>query len=134
MRLPIQAEVIVYRDGPVREFLMLKRPEERGGFWQPVTGGVENGERVEDAAMRELLEETGFSDPLERHDFIFEFQFFADGKAATEYVFAVKMPSDAEPELTEHEEHKWCSLDEAQDLVPREHDEVRQALRLAADL
>lgn len=134
MRLPLQAEVIVYRDGPVREFLMLKRPESRGGFWQPVTGGVENGERVEEAAMRELREETGFTEFEERHDFVFEFQFFDDGKAATEYVFAVKVPSGLEPTLTEHEEHRWCSLDEAQDLVPREHDEVRQALRLAAGL
>ena len=42
-----QVEVIVFKivDGkPI--FLLMKRQPERGGFWQPVTGGVEADEGV----------------------------------------------------------------------------------------
>ena len=40
-------------------FLLLKTRLDRGEFWQPVTGGVEAGETVLNAALREAREETG---------------------------------------------------------------------------
>ena len=60
MRQPIQ--VLIY---PVKtvgskwEYLLLRRTASRGGFWQGVTGGVEEDEGVVEAATRELFEETG---------------------------------------------------------------------------
>ncbi|HUO84690.1 MAG TPA: lipoyl(octanoyl) transferase LipB [Thermoanaerobaculia bacterium] len=39
--------------------LLLERTREKGAFWQPVTGRMEGGETVEQAAARELAEETG---------------------------------------------------------------------------
>jgi len=51
VRIPIQ--ILVY---PVRkteetwEYLMLKRVNNRGGFWQGVTGAPENDENLSEAA------------------------------------------------------------------------------------
>jgi len=60
MRLPIQVEVIIFRrNGSRIEYLLLKRLPERNGFWQPVTGGVEEGETRKEALCREVMEETG---------------------------------------------------------------------------
>ena len=47
VRQPIQVEGIVFRKNHNQtEFLLLKRLPTRGGFWQPVTGGVEEGETI----------------------------------------------------------------------------------------
>lgn len=42
-----------------QEVLLLQTNERRGQFWQNVTGSVEKGESFEQAALRELQEETG---------------------------------------------------------------------------
>ncbi len=49
--------VYVHRPGP--EFLVLRRIERLDGFWQGVTGAPEWGEPDDEAAAREVLEETG---------------------------------------------------------------------------
>lgn len=50
MRELIQIEAIPYhiKCGSV-EYLSLKRTKQKGGFWQPVTGGVKEGETIEAA-------------------------------------------------------------------------------------
>jgi len=75
MRIPIQVLVYPVRQrGSKWEYLLLKRIERREGFWQGVTGGVEQGEELDEAARRELLEETGFTPlKLERIDFSYSF-------------------------------------------------------------
>jgi len=40
-------------------YLLLKRTERDGGFWQPITGVIEPGESPLQAAVREVREETG---------------------------------------------------------------------------
>ncbi len=42
-------------------FLILLTKASRGRFWQPVTGSVEEGESLEEAARREAIEETGLT-------------------------------------------------------------------------
>ena len=55
----VAATCIVERDGNV---LMIKRANEPGfGFWSIPGGYVDRGEVVEDAAVREMLEETGLA-------------------------------------------------------------------------
>lgn len=103
------------------EVLLLQRTPERGGFWQTVTGRIEPGERADQAARRELREETGLSldvFPLEyAHSFalgeavppqvVHETAFFArwpDGSAV--------WPGE------EHQAHAWVALDEALARLP----------------
>lgn len=125
MRIPIQ--VLVY---PVRqvdttwEYLLLRRIESRDGFWQGVTGGVEKDEELDEAARRELFEETGFIPlKLEKIDFTYSFPvadewkhlYAADVKEIVEYVFVAYVGSGTEPVLDpcEHEQYKWCDIQEA---------------------
>ncbi len=128
MRQPIQ--VVVY---PVRhagdgwEYLLLRRPPERGGFWQAASGGVEESETVAEAAQRELAEETGLAAlRLEKIDFTYSFPveerwrfLFAPGvEMIVEHVFVARVAGQAEPRLsTEHDGFKWCRLDEALSLL-----------------
>ena len=61
MRQPVQVVVYLARAGSRGdlEYLMLRRTPERGGYWQGVTGGVEDGETPCETARREIKEETG---------------------------------------------------------------------------
>ena len=83
--------------------------------WQFVTGEIEGNEQGEQAALRELQEETGFApkafwvvpyvnsfyDP--KNDFI-----------NMSPVFAIQVGSGSEPKLSpEHDEYQWCSFDDA---------------------
>ena len=57
MRIPRQVLVYLYRrtsDGRL-EFLLLKRTERHGGFWQGVSGAPEREETDAEAAIREVL-------------------------------------------------------------------------------
>lgn len=129
MRIPIQ--VLVY---PVRyindkwEFLLLKRIESRGGFWQGVTGHPERGEKNIDGAKRELLEETAYLP-----NFIFETDFsytikvdekykeiYPEGtEEIPEFVFIARINQEDDPAIdpNEHNEWKWCSYEEALELL-----------------
>ena len=128
MKIPIQ--VLVY---PVRytgsdwEYLLLKRIPSRDGVWQGVTGALEEGEGLEDAAKRELYEETGFTPlKIEKIDLIYSFSvtdewrhlYDVDVKEIVEYVFVAYVGA-GEPVLDpqEHNQYEWCSIDEALQLL-----------------
>lgn len=107
---------------------MLHRVLKRMSFWQPVTGGVEWGERLNFAAARELAEETGFppdcltsigytySFPVDEH---FKVMYSMPVERITQHVYVAIVPSDGEPTIdpAEHDEYRWCSLDEAKELL-----------------
>ena len=113
----IQVEVIVYVEiqGTI-QYLLLKRNELKGGFWQPITGGVEADEYILDAVKRELTEETGI---IEKNiDFIkdlnYVFYFQENNKLYEERVFAVKLSESPCIYLSdEHVDFKWCTYNEA---------------------
>lgn len=46
-------------DPIAKEILLLKVKSGQLSFWQPITGGIENGESSEIACIREIFEETG---------------------------------------------------------------------------
>lgn len=58
---PLSIQVVIFSENPGgRHYLLLRRVESQGGFWQSVTGSLEEGETHRQAAVREVLEETGF--------------------------------------------------------------------------
>ena len=129
MRLPIQVEGIIFRKkGGTIEYLLLKRLPERNGFWQPVTGGVEEGETREEALRREVMEETGVENMTAVIEDLYYFE-FSDPNLNQEYVYGVEIsPSE---EITfdqkEHSEYRWCSFQEALQLLHWK--ENKEALR-----
>jgi dATP pyrophosphohydrolase len=58
---PRSVQVVIFSEtGSERRYLLLRRIASHGGFWQSVTGSLEEGESHRHAAIREVLEETGF--------------------------------------------------------------------------
>jgi 8-oxo-dGTP pyrophosphatase MutT (NUDIX family) len=128
MRQPVQ--VLIY---PVKtvgsqwEVLLLRRTASRGGFWQGVTGGVEDGETLVEAARRELYEETGLVPlSLEQIDYSYSFpveeewrDLYAAGvEEIVEYVFLAWVDGQQEPTITwEHDQGQWCSFHQALGLL-----------------
>lgn len=52
--------MVIFADAPgERHYLLLRRIASHGGFWQSVTGSLEEGETHRQAAVREVREETG---------------------------------------------------------------------------
>ena len=57
---PRSVQVVIFSESNREvEFLLLKRLESHGGFWQTVTGSLEETESHVEAAIREVKEETG---------------------------------------------------------------------------
>ncbi len=48
------------QEGRVLLLQVPARPGKHEAFWQPITGGIEEGEAPSQAALREIWEETGF--------------------------------------------------------------------------
>jgi len=115
MRLPTQVEAIVFRrNGDHIEYLMLRRVPERNGFWQPVTGGLEEGETRIEALRREIFEEIRVKNLIRIIKNLYRFEFF-DPHPNQEYVYGVEI-SPRETIVLDGEEHceyKWCRLQEA---------------------
>lgn len=123
-----QVEVIIFKlvDNQVL-FLLLKRAEERGGFWQPVTGGVEEGEDLKASAIREMQEETSLSEYLDILEDLHFFEFETNGGFGIlkEYVFGLHVHPHAEAKISdEHSEHRWCTIDDALELLKYENNKV----------
>jgi 8-oxo-dGTP pyrophosphatase MutT (NUDIX family) len=119
MRLPIQVEAIIFRRNSNRiEYLLLKRLPERNGFWQPVTGGVEEGETLTEALRREIREETGIENLVRVIEDIYYFE-FSDPNLNKEYVFGVEVAFTEVVVLDgeEHSEYRWCSIKDALQLL-----------------
>jgi 8-oxo-dGTP pyrophosphatase MutT (NUDIX family) len=125
MRLPVQVQGILFRKiNRGIQFLLLKRTPEKEGFWQPVTGGLEEGETKVEALKREVWEETGIKNVVgivENVDY-FEYSeadFIKGYDFIKEYVFGVEVEPDERVALDgkEHSEYRWCGIQEALQLL-----------------
>ena len=103
------------------EFLILRRPEEHGDIWQPVTGHVEKGEDFLEAAKREVLEETGISQFIRSidPDIVINFSSPETHKSYKEKVFGFEVSPEVEDiQLSdEHRSFSWVNCDTAMALL-----------------
>ena len=134
MKQPVQ--VLVYpvkKSGKHSKYLLLKRVESRGGFWQGVTGGLEEGETPLEAARRELFEETGFNSVV-LYDTRIKYKLHVkdiknqDGIPPgtvylPEHLFYAVIGSLDIPsiDLKEHDEWNWCTFEEAIEMLSWEN-------------
>jgi lipoyl(octanoyl) transferase len=105
-----------------REVLIFKTSEKRGGFWQPVTGKVEEGETPLEAAFREGNEETGLTlTSIEALNF--EFEFVGRWGRAFETCFLASLSWDQIQDKKividprEHVEFRWVSIETAKNMI-----------------
>jgi dATP pyrophosphohydrolase len=109
--------IVVYRPGP--ELLVALRSPERHGYWNPLAGGVEEGESPADAARRELVEESELTAPRRFEPLALDLEYTRpEGARVKLYAFLAEAPPGWEPKLNhEHVDYRWCSADEADELL-----------------
>ena len=131
MSRPEEVLVVVYRPGP--EFLVALRSPERHGYWNPIAGGIEEGEHPDAAARRELAEESGL-DPLRLEALPIALNYVRpEGGAVAVYAYLAEAPPGFEPVLDEeHVDYRWCSAAEADALLA--YPEPREAYAFVAAL
>jgi len=119
------------------EVLLLKTTPEREGFWQPITGSLEQGEDSRAAAQRELFEETGLrvsETELRDTGFDFEFESRWGGRVLERVWVCHVVLSNAEKasihlDSTEHVAFAWLDLRQAEKMIP--HASVKKSLEMA---
>ena len=139
---PVSVLVLLH-DG-AGHVLLLERAD-RAGFWQSVTGSLEDGETPVQAALREVAEETGILlAPEELKDWHTQNEYeiyvhwrhrYAPGVPRnTEHVFSARIPAASPVRLSarEHRAYRWLPLAEAANLAfsPSNREAL---LRLAAE-
>lgn len=100
-----------------RKVLMLKRTEEKAGYWQPVCGGIEAGETLIEAGLREVYEETGVKEYKELIRLANEYEYNEpkDGvmMRMRDRCLLMIIEKNIEIKLSEeHVEYRWCNLSE----------------------
>ena len=123
-KIPVSVLVVVH--AARREVLLLERTG-RPGSWQSVTGSLERAdEPPEEAARRELREETGFEarhGDLKPWSLAYSFEIFEQWRHRfqpgtthnTEHVFSLELPAPLAPSLAaeEHVASLWLPWREA---------------------
>ncbi|WP_151640392.1 (deoxy)nucleoside triphosphate pyrophosphohydrolase [Corynebacterium sp. 11A] len=104
---------VLQRDGKI---LAAQRGQGKslGGFWEFPGGKIEEGETPEASLARELKEELLIDARIEEHITTTRHEYdFAIIELAT---YVCSLPSGEEPTLTEHEQVRWLSKEELNDV------------------
>ena len=96
--------------------LLIGRIDKRGRMlWSLPKGHIEAGESPEDAALREVLEETGIRSSITRSLGVIDFWFMAEGKrihkTVHHFLFS-ELSGTLEPQVSEVDDVKWFPLDD----------------------
>jgi 8-oxo-dGTP pyrophosphatase MutT (NUDIX family) len=153
-RMPRDVSIHLFtRTSEGAHFLMLRRIPTRGGFWQGVTGAPHPHESDDEAAVREVREETGFDVSASLMPLGVEYEYRLSSEVARKAIYAAhvraihvvafgaEVTEQRDPTLDpdEHDAFAWCSDREAAEMLdwPVEKDALdgrRSALRELASL
>ena len=128
-------DVYVIRPTSPWQVLVLQRAEGTRcpGAWEAVHGRIEPGERPEEAAVRELREETGLAPARLYNVTCSAFYLHATGSVQVTVVFCAFVDPGTEVTLgVEHRAHEWLTPEEASARFawPRERDALRDIAHL----
>jgi dihydroneopterin triphosphate diphosphatase len=126
-KVPRSVLVVVY--APDLQVLLLERAD-HPGYWQSVTGSQDEGETLEQTAVREVAEETGLDARryrLQDWGLSNEFEIFEEWRwryapgvtRNTEHVFGLLVPQPVPVRVSprEHLRYEWLPYDRALDKV-----------------
>lgn len=126
-----QINCIVFKpvEGGGYKFLVMKTREDKGSFWQSVTGGAKEGEQEIFALKRELKEETGIEEFRQIINLRYSYSFFLPRYGnLIENVYAVEAFPDTDIILSdEHTEYRWLDFEESLALI--KHESNKEGLR-----
>lgn len=127
---PRSIQVVIFAGGrEERCYLLLKRIASHGGFWQSVTGSLEEGETHRQAALREVFEETGLivrDEDLIELGVVNRFEIAPQWRAKyapavthnEEVCFAMKVEeSEVRLDPLEHVSYVWVGYDRAIEML-----------------
>lgn len=107
--------ILFYRDASKNKFfLLLQTNKNRKEFWQNLTGGVDSGENLTQAALREMEEETSLTQKsvlkMSQSNLVFKFH-DQWGYDVEEYVFFIELKGREEIiiDKSEHQDFKWLN-------------------------
>jgi dATP pyrophosphohydrolase len=106
------------------------------GAWEVVHGRIEPGEKPEDAALRELREETGLAADRMYSVTVNPFYVARTNSVQLAVVFAAFVAEGAEVRLgAEHQAHEWLTVDEADQRLfwPAERQTLRRISEMFPD-
>lgn len=123
-KIPVSVLVVIHT--PALDILLLERAP-RPGFWQSVTGSIEHpDEAFEQAAWREVQEETGIGPArgrLRRWPIVNTFEIFTQWRHRfrpgtthnTEHMYSLQLPAACPVQLApeEHRAYQWLPWPEA---------------------
>ncbi|HKC81127.1 MAG TPA: ATPase, T2SS/T4P/T4SS family [Gemmatimonadaceae bacterium] len=132
----VEVYVIRHNGGDWRVLTLQRAADtKRPGSWETVYGKIDSGERPEDAAARELGEETGLEPTALYNVTVNSFYLHSTRTVQMCIVFAAFVADNSEVTLgEEHQQFDWLSVDDACDRYtwPREAHSLRDARRLLA--
>ncbi len=134
----VDVYVLRRREGEWDALLLQRAPGTRcTGAWEAVHGHIDAGERAEEAALRELREETGFVAERLYNVIVqpFYLHMLGPGTITLAIAFAAVVAADAAVTLgAEHQAAEWLTIGDARAKIawPRSRDALSQIEMLLA--
>lgn len=105
---------------PQQKYLIMRRNQKQSGAgsWEFPGGKVESGETFEQALHREIVEEVGLNLVEQQMKYLMSHEHHYGEKRIHLHFYMYELQSTVDIKLIDHDDYKWCSLDELQFLQP----------------